>query len=46
MSAWPAVRYARLEKIVSRIGLEAGVFAVSWRIVPTSDDERELLPEA
>jgi putative Mg2+ transporter-C (MgtC) family protein len=37
---------ARLEKIVSRIGLEAGVFAVSWRIVPTSDDERELLPEA
>jgi putative Mg2+ transporter-C (MgtC) family protein len=37
---------ARLEKIVTKIGLEPGVFAVSWRVVPTSDDERELLPDA
>ncbi|MGD0473699.1 MAG: MgtC/SapB family protein [Candidatus Velthaea sp.] len=37
---------ARLEKIVSKIGLESGVFAVSWKVVPTSDDERELLSDA
>jgi uncharacterized membrane protein YhiD involved in acid resistance len=37
---------ARLEKIVSKIGLEPGVFAVSWKVVPTSDDERELLSDA
>jgi putative Mg2+ transporter-C (MgtC) family protein len=37
---------ARLEKIVTKLGIENGVFAVSWKIVPTSDEERELLPEA
>jgi putative Mg2+ transporter-C (MgtC) family protein len=36
---------ARLEKIVSKIGVEPGVFAVSWRAVPTTEEERELLPE-
>lgn len=35
----------RLERIVTKLGLEPGVFAVSWKIVPTNDDERELLPE-
>jgi uncharacterized membrane protein YhiD involved in acid resistance len=37
---------AKLEKIVTKLGIEPGVFAVSWKIVPTSDEERELLPEA
>jgi putative Mg2+ transporter-C (MgtC) family protein len=36
---------ARLEKIVSRLGVEPGVVAVSWKIVPTTDDEREMVPE-
>jgi putative Mg2+ transporter-C (MgtC) family protein len=36
---------ARLEKIVSRLGVEAGVTAVSWKIVPTTDDERALVPD-
>jgi len=36
----------RLEKIVTKIGLEPSVYAVSWKIVPTSDDERELVAEA
>jgi putative Mg2+ transporter-C (MgtC) family protein len=36
----------RLEKIVARIGVEPGVSAVSWKIVPTDDEERNLLPEA
>jgi uncharacterized membrane protein YhiD involved in acid resistance len=38
--------HAKLEKIVTKVGIESGVLAVSWKIVPTSDDERELLPEA
>jgi hypothetical protein len=37
---------AKLEKIVTKLGIEPGVFAVSWKIVPSSDEERELLPEA
>ncbi len=37
---------AQLEKIVTRVGIEHGVVAVSWKAVPTNDDERELLPEA
>jgi putative Mg2+ transporter-C (MgtC) family protein len=37
---------ARLEKIVTKIGVEPGVLSVSWKIVPTSDEERELLPDA
>ena len=37
---------ARLEKIVSKLGSEPGVYAVSWKAVPTSDDERELVAEA
>ena len=36
----------RLEKVVSRLGVESGVTAVSWKIVPTEDDEQTLLPEA
>jgi putative Mg2+ transporter-C (MgtC) family protein len=36
---------ARLEKIVSKLGVEPGVVSVSWRMVPTSDDEREIVPE-
>jgi putative Mg2+ transporter-C (MgtC) family protein len=35
----------RLEKIVTTLGIEPGVFAVSWRVVPTSDDERAMLPD-
>lgn len=37
---------ARLEKIVTRLGVEPGVFSVSWKIVPTSDEEREMVPDA
>jgi putative Mg2+ transporter-C (MgtC) family protein len=37
---------ARLEKIVTKLGIEPGVFAVSWKIVPTTDEERELVSEA
>ncbi len=37
---------ARLEKIVTRLGIEPGVVAVSWRVVPTSDEQRELIPDA
>lgn len=36
---------AELERIVKRVGIEPGVVAVSWRIVPTTEDERELVPE-
>jgi len=35
-----------LEKIVTRLGVEPGVVAVSWRIVPTSDEEREVAAPA
>jgi putative Mg2+ transporter-C (MgtC) family protein len=37
---------ARLEKIVTTLGVEPGVVAVSWRIVPTNDEERELVADA
>jgi len=37
---------ARLERIVTQIGVEPGVISVSWKIVPTSDDEREMIPDA
>lgn len=37
---------AKLEKIVTTLGIEPGVFAVSWKIVPTTDEERELVTEA
>jgi putative Mg2+ transporter-C (MgtC) family protein len=36
---------AKLEKIVQRVGVEAGVFGVSWKIVPTTDEERELVAD-
>ncbi len=36
----------RLEKIVQKLGVEPGVVSVSWKIVPTSDEERELVAEA
>lgn len=36
---------ARLEKIVTKLGGEPGVFAVSWKSVPTSEEERALVPE-
>ena len=36
----------RLEKVVSRLGVEAGVSAVSWKVVPTDADEQTMLPEA
>ncbi|HEV3141952.1 MAG TPA: MgtC/SapB family protein, partial [Vicinamibacterales bacterium] len=37
---------ARLEKVVGRLGVEPGVSAVSWKIVPTADEEQAMLPEA
>jgi hypothetical protein len=37
---------AKLEKIETKIGVEPGVFAVSRKIVPTTDEERELVTEA
>jgi putative Mg2+ transporter-C (MgtC) family protein len=37
---------AKLETIVTKLGREPGVFAVSWKIVPTTDEERELVTEA
>jgi putative Mg2+ transporter-C (MgtC) family protein len=36
---------AKLEKIVTKLGVEPGVIAVSWKIVPTTDEERELASE-
>ncbi|HTD34566.1 MAG TPA: MgtC/SapB family protein [Candidatus Elarobacter sp.] len=36
---------ARLEKIVSRLGVEPGVSAVSWRTVPTDPDEQPMISE-
>ncbi len=36
----------RLEKIVARLGVDAGVSAVSWRAEAVDSDERSLLPEA
>jgi uncharacterized membrane protein YhiD involved in acid resistance len=37
---------ARLEKIVTRLGVEPGVTAISWKIVPTDEDEQAMIPEA
>jgi putative Mg2+ transporter-C (MgtC) family protein len=37
--------HAQLEEIVSRLGVEPGVVAVSWKMVPTSDDERAMVPD-
>jgi putative Mg2+ transporter-C (MgtC) family protein len=37
---------ARLEKIVTAVGLEPAVYAVSWRVVPTSEEERVLVSDA
>jgi hypothetical protein len=37
---------AKLEKIVTKLGIEPGFFAVSWKIVSTTDEERELVSEA
>jgi putative Mg2+ transporter-C (MgtC) family protein len=39
-------RDARLEEIVMRVGLEPGVYAISWKAVLTNDEERELTAEA
>ncbi|HTJ26670.1 MAG TPA: MgtC/SapB family protein [Candidatus Limnocylindria bacterium] len=36
----------RLEKVVTRLGVEPGVNAVSWKSVPADDEERAMLPEA
>lgn len=36
---------ARLEKIVSRLGIISGVSAVSWKAVATEPEEQILLPE-
>jgi len=36
---------ARLERIVTKLGIEPGVFAVGWKHVPTSAEERALVPE-
>jgi putative Mg2+ transporter-C (MgtC) family protein len=36
---------ARLERIVSDVARDAGVVAISWRIVPVDADERELIGE-
>ncbi len=37
---------AKLEKIVTKLGVEPGVLAVSWKIVPTTDEEREIASDA
>ena len=37
---------AKLEKVVSRVGIQNGVSAVSWKAVPTGDEERALAAEA
>jgi uncharacterized membrane protein YhiD involved in acid resistance len=36
---------AKREKIVTKLGSESGVLAVSWKNVPTTDEERELITE-
>jgi len=35
----------RLEKVVSRLGVESGVSAVSWKIVPTDAEDQAMVPE-
>ncbi|MDB5041516.1 MAG: hypothetical protein JWN27_2242 [Candidatus Eremiobacteraeota bacterium] len=37
---------ARLEKVVTRLGVEPGVTAISWKIVPTDEDEQALIADA
>ena len=37
---------AGLEAIMRTLGVESGVLGVSWKAVPTSDDERELVPDS
>jgi putative Mg2+ transporter-C (MgtC) family protein len=37
---------AQLERIVQRLGVEPGVSAISWKLVPTEDDENTMLAEA
>jgi putative Mg2+ transporter-C (MgtC) family protein len=37
---------ARLEKVVTRLGVEPGVTAISWRIVPTDEDEQAMIQDA
>jgi putative Mg2+ transporter-C (MgtC) family protein len=37
---------ARLETIIRAVGLVSHVSSASWKIVPTSDEERALLPDA
>jgi putative Mg2+ transporter-C (MgtC) family protein len=36
---------AKLEKIVTKLGVEPGVIAASWKVVLTTDEERELVSE-
>ena len=33
-----------LESVVTKLGIEPGVTSVSWRQVPATKDEREMLP--
>ncbi len=37
---------AHMERIVTAVGLESRVSSVSWKIVPTSEEERVLVPDA
>jgi putative Mg2+ transporter-C (MgtC) family protein len=37
---------ARLEKIVTRLGVEPGVSAVRWKMVPTGDEEQAIVADA
>lgn len=37
---------ARLERIVSRLGVESGVSAVSWKVAPASAADHGIVPEA
>ncbi|HEV8020670.1 MAG TPA: MgtC/SapB family protein [Candidatus Lustribacter sp.] len=36
---------AKLEEVVSLLGVEPGVVAISWKIVPTTDEERSMIPD-
>jgi putative Mg2+ transporter-C (MgtC) family protein len=36
----------RLEKIVTRLGVEPGVTAISWKTVPTDEDEQAMIADA
>ena len=37
---------ARLETIVTAVGIEPAVYAVSWKIVPTTEEEQTLVADA